>query len=300
MPDFLTAIFGEQQPKPGQGAVRFTPDELREWMNSDDPPTTEDLAKLHPADLRVFYGLEENATKGQLGSLGALAAVPPAISGIKSALGAPGLAQKALQLGKEALPYVAPAAGTALGAKFGSPTAGYWLGALVGGKAGPRRPSGPPPMVEEPLPPTTPASMTGTRASAPAPRMNGFSLPEQTTTTATPNAARPPKLGAATAQGEAANVIKRPPTGISGLNPEEAAEQVTRGVQHDFRGRVTFERPTGRRSPTRRPEFPPGATSKTPPDIYRQLEEAYAESQGNPAEVEAIRQFIKKALDGGR
>jgi hypothetical protein len=69
-------------------------------------------------------------------------------------------------------------------------------------------------------------------------------------------------------------------------------------VQNDFRGRVSIQG-SGERANARRPEFPPGASNKTPPSIYRQLEEEFAESMGNPAEVEAIRQFIAKALSSG-
>jgi hypothetical protein len=92
------------------------------------------------------------------------------------------------------------------------------------------------------------------------------------------------------------NVTKSPATGYSGLNAEEAMEQVKRGIQHDFKGRVSFQKGKG----PSRPEFPPGASSKTPPSIYRTLEEEFAEQAGNPAEVEAIRQFIAKALSGGK
>ncbi len=94
----------------------------------------------------------------------------------------------------------------------------------------------------------------------------------------------------------------RPRNPASGLVPRNAepdiAEQVQRGVQNDFRGRVTFDRGGSMSAPSR-PEFPAGATNKTPPDIYRALEEAAAERGGNPTEIEAIRQFIAKALNGG-
>jgi hypothetical protein len=262
MPDFLNMIFGEQQPKPGQGLVRFTPDELQEWMNSDDPPTSEDLAKLHPADLKVVYSLIEQGEKSALGAAGMALGVPGMLSGAKAALSAPGLGQKAMQLGAEALPYVAPAVGAGIGAKLGSPTAGWLIGTMLGGRNGRGRST--PKPVEEPLPPNVPATMTSTGQTATPARMNGFSTPRQSTTTATPNAARPPKLGEATPQGgPPPNVQRIPATGVSGLGSEELPAQVQRGVQNDFRGRVTFQKDAPPRPKMNYPRGRPSALLQT-------------------------------------
>jgi hypothetical protein len=112
--------------------------------------------------------------------------------------------------------------------------------------------------------------------------------------------AEPTMLGARPTPPNVTRIDPRP-SKYSGLRDPQAqaeiAEQAPRGVQNDFRGRVSIQRPTGAK-PQSKLEFPPGADSKTKPDIFRMLEEEYAENLGDPREVEAIRQFLSQALNG--
>jgi hypothetical protein len=175
------------------------------------------------------------------------------------------------------LPKAAKWIGAGVGAKVGHPVAGYYAGRAAEKGLGRMFGSGPAP---GPAPSTGPANFTGTGTTIPGPSPRGFSR-GPTTTGPVPNPGNVTKLDT------------RVPGQVSDMHRVEQVMNPRAGVQNDFRGRVTFQRSGS----TPRPEFPPGAGPGTSPSLYRSLEEAFAESQGDPAEVEAIRRFIAAALD---
>jgi hypothetical protein len=154
-----------------------------------------------------------------------------------------------------------------------APMGGFSMGS-TGSWSGPK--ATPPPSAPK-LPNFAPEPFPAGRAQAPAlPRFGGEPAPP------------PPPM-----PGNVERVDPRP-SAYSGLrNPgatPEIAEQVQRGVQNDFRGRVSIRKPSGRS------EFPAGADKRTPPDVFKQLLDEQAELSGDPREVEAIRAFLAQAL----
>lgn len=261
--------------------IRFTPEELQKLIDANELEIG-DIRLMHPDDQKVAMSLHLKQT---MSTTPLMASGAP---GMGTSVSAAGLGGKALEVGKQAIPYAGPIVGGAIGSAVGHPILGSMLGsALTGGRGFFRGPRAASPKAA-PAGSTAPAEFTATAGTrTPAPRMNGFSTPGQTTSTTTPNAARPPKLGVAEPQGTASNVQKAPPTGPSGLNPTEAAERVGKGVQNDFRGRVTFQK-----DPTRK-EYPTGANSKTKPADFKRLQAEDAERAGSSAEVDAIREFLR-------
>jgi hypothetical protein len=253
--------------------VRFTPDEIRE-LTEKGLLKQEDLALLHPADQQVAQQLLVKPP--QVGPIDLPSEGPrPMMDRFLS--GAMG----------QQLPSDVPSA-------LGALTTALPIGFMATKLAKFALPGGAPPAA-----PSFSTAPTGTALGGAKVRMDGFSLPHQMTSTTTPNAARPPALRGARPQGVPSNVTSSGPGGVSGLSTGDMAERMGKGVTNDFRGRVTFDKSASAAGPGQVPpklELPPGATLRTPPAEFKQLMDAYAEAQGDPQQVEALRQYISQLL----
>lgn len=302
--------------------VRFTPEELKALVKAGDL-TEADLVLLNPSDAAVaaqmikqnadpmaglmtsqevnprmgIGGFQPDFDLGHAGAIASAVSAPPVIAA--GATGGPlaGLAE----LGRQSVPYVSGALGGLVGNAFGHPWAGWAIGTALGGgktlgRAKPKLAA-----ASEPAGISPPANYTASGSATPPMRMSGFSRPDQITTSATPNAARPPRLNT-TPTPEPPNVTKSSPGGTSGLSTSGMPERMNRGVTNDFRGRVHFEKdaaPTGPRLNIRS-EFPPGAGPKTSPDVFRQLQNELAEAAYGSKDVDRLRKLLQGKLDKPR
>jgi hypothetical protein len=319
--------------------IKFTPEEV-DYLLSSGMLTTDMFPKLDPEMQKMAIeshirqrmqtipvmptalgGATSQLVPGLLGMAGSVAktVAPPVVQAAFSAAGHPWLG---LAVGHTLGRGMGGRRGTSAPAPSSPPASmtgtGFSGAPISSGSNGfssrPTGTAGSPPPAE----PAPPPNWTGTATSPFQPMSGGWSgltrpAQSQSAPASNPDAAntllgkdpwaeasaQSTMLGARPTPPNVTRIDPRP-SRYSGLrNPAaeaEIAEQAPRGVQNDFRGRVSFQRD----KPAAKREFPPGANSKTPPNIYRQLEEAYAESQGNPAEVEAIRRFIAKALESGK
>lgn len=279
----------------------FTPEEIQQLVAAGKI-TWGDMPKIPEGPAReaaVSAFLRHEMSQLPMIMPGPLGASAPAITG------AMGLLKES---GKALIPTGVQIAASAAGHPWIGMGAAHGLSRLLSGRGGhPLAPSSPPAQL----------SSTGYSAGSSVAPMGGFSSgPSTTGPSARPSlppsapalpdfspqrfplpaahAPTLPRFGGEPAP-EPKNVTRTPATGASGLgNIDEVREQVRRGIQHDFRGRVTFDRSGSKPAP--RKELPPGATRKTPPKQFKSLLDDYAEAQGDPREVEALRAYISKLL----
>lgn len=300
--------------------VRFTPEELKALVKAGDL-TEADLVLLNPSDAAVaaqmikqnadpmaglmtsqevnprmgIGGFQPDFDLGHAGAIASAVSAPPVIAA--GATGGPlaGLAE----LGRQSVPYVSGALGGLVGNAFGHPWAGWAIGtALGGGKTLGRAKPKPAAAVDDYAPKISPpANYTASGSATPPTRMSGFSRPDQITTSATPNAARPPRLNTSPTP-EPPNVTKSGPGGTSGLNTSEMGERMNKGIAKDWNPRyiVSEKTSTGPR-PNIRSEFPPGAGPKTDPKLFKQLQDELAEAAYGSSDVERLRKLLQGKLD---
>lgn len=289
---------------------QFTEDEIKTLVAAGKI-TWGDLGKIPKGptqDMAIRAVMEKEVGAIPLITPSPLGASGPVISGLG------GLVKESA---KVLVPTIAQGAASAAGHPWIGMTLAHGLGRAMGrpwggmGKA-PTEPTSPPaqfsgtsmqPAKVTPGGPgfSTGPTTTGPKAAPPAGPPIAPKLPEfapQRFPLAKPGAPHLPRFGGEEPPNPP-NVEKTDPrpSKYSGMRDRQALpeihERVTQGgVQHDFKGRVSFERGSPRS------EFPLGANNKTLPAEFKRLLEEAAERNYADADpqVQAIREFIQTRL----